>query len=87
MRSDSIMHTTCNEVIQKKIRDKGTIAFELFDLLQKNHISAFFIESLIADLLIVYAMYFKIKSPEISQVLSCCNKLTFKSKFGLLFIN
>lgn len=80
MRSDSIMHTTCNEVIQKKIRDKGTIAFELFDLLQKNHISAFFIESLIADLLIVYAMYFKIKSPEISQVLSCCNKLTFKSK-------
>lgn len=80
MREDSIMHTPNPVIIEKKFKDKGFIAFELFKIKQEYHLSKTFIDSIIVDLLLVSAMHFKTTSTKIDKVISRCNNRTLKSR-------
>lgn len=80
MRDDSIMHTPNPEIIEKKFRDKGIIALELFELKEKHHISLTFIDTLIVDLLLISVMHFKTKSSNVRRIISGCKKLSIKSR-------
>lgn len=80
MRDDSIMHTPNPEIIEKKFRDKGIIALELFELKEKRHISLTFIDTMIVDLLLISVMHFKTKSSDVRRIISGCKKLSIKSR-------
>lgn len=80
VRDDSIMNNSNHNTNEKKMKDKGIIAMELFKLKEKKHISLTFIDSLIVDLLLVSAMHFKSKSPDIYRIISGCKKLSLKSR-------
>ena len=84
MRDDSIMHTPNPIVIEKKLRDKGTIARELFKMKKETNISALILDTLIVDLLLVSVMHFRKKASDITTIIAACKKLTIKSKIRVL---
>lgn len=79
-RVGSIMHITNPQKIQKKFKDKGIIALEIYKIKEEEHLSYTFIDTIIVDLLLVAAMHFKTKSKIISNIISTCNKLTLKTR-------
>ena len=83
MRENSIMHSPDPKIEEKKYKDKGIIALELFKLKNKNNISAEFLDTQIVDLLLVSRKFFRKRIDEDLHIVSQCNKLTLKSRLRL----
>ena len=80
MRDDSIMHTPNPNVTEKKFKDKGIIALELFEKKEELHIATKFLDTLIVDLYLVSIMHFKTKTPESQLIINKCELLTLKTR-------
>lgn len=84
IREGSTMTTINPLLIDKKLKDKNTIARVLFELKGKMNLNSMFLDTLIVDLLLVSVMHFKKKGKEINDIISACNNITYKSKIRVL---
>ena len=79
MTENSIMRTSNEYIINKKLLDKQNIALELFELKKSLNISEYFLDSTILDLLLYSLMQRRLKIRETEEVLQRCNKRTLKT--------
>ena len=84
MSDNSIMRTSNEFIINKKLLDKQNIALELFELRKSLNISERFLDSIILDLLLYSSMQRRVKIREAEEVLQRCNKRTLKTSLRVL---